>query len=63
MNVLAKNQLNVSNKTLQRAILMPKDKEENSEYYPKVRDSLFHNPYGTVEYKKEEAARKKIEAA
>jgi len=36
-------------------MMMPKDKDENAESYPKVRDSLFHNPFGTPAYKKMEA--------
>jgi hypothetical protein len=41
---------------------MPKYREQNSGIYPKVIDGLMHNPYGTAEYKRLEAARKKIEA-
>jgi len=42
---------------------MPKDKEQNAGSYPSVRSTLMHNPYGTAEYKRLEAARKKAEAA
>ncbi len=42
--------------------MMPKDRDENCESYPKVRDSLVHNPFGTAEYKKMEAQKKKEEA-
>lgn len=41
---------------------MPKDREQNAGGYPAVKDSLMHNPFGTVEYKRMEAARKKAEA-
>lgn len=41
---------------------MPKDREQNAGGYPCVRDSLMHNPFGTAEYKRKEAARKKAEA-
>lgn len=41
---------------------MPKDREQNAGGYPCVKDSLMHNPFGTAEYKRLEAARKKAEA-
>ena len=41
---------------------MPKDREQNAGGYPSVKDSLMHNPFGTAEYKRLEAARKKAEA-
>lgn len=41
---------------------MPKDREQNAGGYPCVRDSLMHNPFGTAEYKRKEALRKKAEA-
>jgi len=40
-------------------MVMPKDREQNAASYPSVRDSLFHNPFGTAEYKRKEAALKK----
>ena len=41
---------------------MPKDREQNAGGYPSVSDSLMHNPFGTAEYKRNEAARKKAES-
>jgi len=55
MSKLSRDGLQVQNKTLLNAMMMPKDKDENAESYPKVRDSLFHNPFGTPAYKKMEA--------
>ena len=43
-------------------MMMPKDRDENCESYPKVIDSLVHNPFGTAAYKKMEANKKKEEA-
>jgi hypothetical protein len=43
-------------------MVMPKDREQNAGGYPCVRDSLMHNPFGTAEYKRMEALRKKAEA-
>ena len=43
-------------------MMMPKDRDENCESYPSVRDSLVHNPFGTPAYKKMEAQRRKEEA-
>ena len=41
---------------------MPKDREQNAGGYPCVRYSLMNNPFGTAEYKRMEALRKKAEA-
>ena len=41
---------------------MPKDREQNAGGYPCVRYSIMHNPFGTAEYKRKEAARQKAEA-
>jgi hypothetical protein len=43
-------------------MVMPKDREQNAGGYLFVKDSLMHNPFGTAENKRLEAARKKTEA-
>lgn len=55
MSKLSRDGLHVTNKVLLSAMMMPRDREENAESYPKVRDSLHHNPFGTPAYKKFEA--------
>jgi hypothetical protein len=62
MHVLSKHQINVPNKVLQNAIVMPKDRQEAADSYPSVASSLFHNPFGTPEYKKAQAIRLRNEA-
>lgn len=47
MKVLSKSQINVPNKVLQRAIVIPKDPDGTNTTYPKVKDLLMHNPFGT----------------
>jgi hypothetical protein len=47
---------------LLNAIVIPKDASEAAESYPSVKDSLFHNPFGTPEYKKARALQLKLEA-
>ena len=41
---------------------MPKDRQEAADSYPNVSSSLFHNPFGTPEYKKAQAIRLRNEA-
>ena len=62
MHTLSKHQINVPNKVLLNAIVIPKDASEAAESYPTVSDSLFHNPFGTAEYKKARALYMKLEA-
>lgn len=59
MHALSKHNINIPNKTLQTAIILPKDNDKPAESYPLIRDSLMHNPYGTAEYKAEEARMRK----
>lgn len=40
-------------------MMLPKDKEENTTSYPKVKDSLLQNPFGTPDYKAIEVEKRK----
>lgn len=59
MHTLAKHHIHLPSKTLNDAIMLPKDTGGNAEKYPSERAALFHNPYGTAAYKAEEARRYK----
>lgn len=59
MHELSKHNINVPNQVLQRAISMPMDNPQLAKSYPTVRSALMFNPFGTPEYKKAEAERRR----
>jgi hypothetical protein len=55
MHELSKHNINISNKTLQRGLVLPRESTEESRLYPGIVTTLQHNPFGTPEYKRLEA--------
>lgn len=50
MSTLSQKNINVSNKTMLRAMVIPKDQETGTNPYPRVRSSLMANPQKTEEW-------------
>ena len=59
MHQLAKDHIHLPSKVLNDAIILPKDGSGKADSYPSEKATLFHNPYGTSEYKAEEARKYK----
>ena len=59
MQVLSQKNVNIPNKVLQTAIVLPKEMEVEKKQYPGITMDLLKNPVGTAEWEAKLAQQRK----